>query len=85
MAAAKAIKHGHLVQARRFNSFAKVVYMSVVVVFNAVFWIVAVYQYHRPAEEYLVREETQEDEKPAPPTAPPTYFCTGDEGECDVL
>ncbi len=40
-------------RASRFNDFAKVVYLVVVVGFNIVFWIVAMQEYMRPAEEYL--------------------------------
>ncbi len=40
-------------QARRFNDFAKVIYLAIVVTFNIVFWIMAVTEYSRPAEYYL--------------------------------
>ncbi len=50
-----------LKQARRFNSFAKLVYLTVVVAFNVAFWVVAIRQYRRPAEEYL--EEDGDDQK----------------------
>ncbi len=48
-----------MLAARRFNSFAKLVYLAVVVVFNVVFWILAIHQYHRPAEDFLAKEPNQ--------------------------
>lgn len=37
----------------RFNGFAKVVYIVVVILFNIVFWTVAITEFVVPAEEYL--------------------------------
>ncbi len=39
--------------AKRFNTFGKVVYIVTVVVFNIVFWIVAINEFVIPPEEYL--------------------------------
>ncbi len=40
-------------QARRFNDFAKVFYLAIVVTFNIIFWVIAITEYSRPASYYL--------------------------------
>ncbi len=50
-----------MLKAHRFNAFAKVVYLAVVVIFNVAFWSIAIREYYRPAEEYLEEEDDDVD------------------------
>ena len=45
-----------LASARRWNNLGKIVYVVIYVVFNIVFWITAITEYLRPAEEYISRD-----------------------------
>ena len=42
-----------LSEARKWNHLGKVIYVVLYAVFNLVFWIVAITEYMRPAEEYI--------------------------------
>jgi len=46
-----------LQSAKRFNRFGKIVYVVCVVVFNVVFWSVALAEFYTPAEHYLNVED----------------------------
>ena len=45
-----------LASARKWNHLGKIVYVVIYVVFNIVFWITAITEYLRPAEEYISRD-----------------------------
>ena len=40
-------------RAVKINRVGKFMFFSVVLIFNVIFWIVAMQEYNRPAEEYL--------------------------------
>ncbi len=48
-------------KATKFNDFAKVVYLVVVISFNVAFWSVAMREYMRPAEEFLNENVLEND------------------------
>ena len=43
------------IKAVKYNQYGKYGYLAVVVLFQIVFWIVAFYEFMRPAEAYLKR------------------------------
>ena len=46
-------KEDKLAAARRWNYLGKIVYLVLYLMFNLVFWIIALTEYVRPAEEYI--------------------------------
>ena len=50
-----------LASARRWNHLGKIVYVILYVLFNIVFWITAITEYLRPAEEYLYKDRVTVD------------------------
>ena len=42
-----------LVAAKRMNNIGKIVYAVLYLIFNIVFWVIAISEYVRPAEEYI--------------------------------
>ena len=43
----------NLAYARRVNNLGKVIYVTIYIIFNIAFWITAITEYMRPAEEYI--------------------------------
>ncbi len=41
-------------RAQKFNDFAKVIYLAIVVTFNIAFWTIVITEYSRPASYYLL-------------------------------
>ena len=54
---AKPFEEDNLAAARRWNHLGKVIYVVCYLLFNLVFWITAITEYMRPAEEYISKEE----------------------------
>ena len=40
-------------RARKLNNFAKIVFAILILLFNLVFWTIAVREYNKPADEYI--------------------------------
>ena len=40
-------------RARKLNNFAKVVFAILILLFNLVFWTIAIREYNKPADEYI--------------------------------
>ena len=49
------IKEKQMEKAERFNRYGKIGYIAVMAVFYLIFWIVAFFEFMRPAEEYINR------------------------------
>ena len=43
----------HMKKARLMNNLAKVAFIGFLIIFNIIFWIVAINEYVRPAEDYI--------------------------------
>ena len=39
--------------ARKLNNFAKIVFAILILLFNLVFWTIAIREYNKPADEYI--------------------------------
>ena len=40
-------------RARKLNNFAKIVFAILILLFNLVFWTIAIREYNKPADEYI--------------------------------
>lgn len=49
------IKEKQMEKALRFNRYGKIGYIAVMAFFYLIFWIVAFFEFMRPAEEYINR------------------------------
>ena len=49
------IKEKQMEKAERFNRYGKIGYIAVMAFFYLIFWIVAFFEFMRPAEEYINR------------------------------
>ena len=48
----------YMKKARLMNNFAKVAFIGFLVIFNIIFWIVAINEYVKPAENYITDPDT---------------------------
>ena len=55
MNVATQIKEKQMEKAVRFNRYGKIGYIAVMAFFYLIFWIVAFFEFMRPAEEYINR------------------------------
>ena len=49
------IKEKQMEKAERFNRYGKIGYIAVMAFFYLIFWIVAFFEFMRPAEDYINR------------------------------
>ena len=46
-------------RAKKINNFGKIIFVFITVLFNFIFWTIAIYEFSKPAEDYLVIEDEQ--------------------------
>ena len=47
-------------RAKKINNFGKILFVAITVLFNFIFWTIAIYEFSKPAEDYLTIEEDKE-------------------------